>query len=104
MQIFEVVAIRLQEGVTEPADCSAIQDLGYLAPNLNVKSADTIGKMIHRRNYWFVTVKGEQRSLEAAQSDETHYCRTLEHDSSDDPLLALPSIDEWQRDQTMEQL
>lgn len=104
MQIFEVVAIRLQEGITEPADCSAIHELGYLAPNLNVETADTIGKMIQRRNYWYVTDQGDQRPLVAAQSEETHYCRTLDHDSPDDPLLDLPSIDEWQRDQAMEQL
>lgn len=104
MQIFEVVAIRLQEGVTDPTDCSTIRELGYLAPNLNVETADTIGKMIQRRNYWYVTANGEQHSLVAAKADETHYCRTLDHDSPDDPLLSLPSIDEWQRDQTMEQL
>ncbi len=104
MQIFEVVAIRLQEGVTEPADCSAIHELGYLAPNLNVKTTDTIGKMIQRRNYWYVTTNGEQRSLRTAHSGETHYCRTLDQDSPDDPLLALPTIDEWQRSQSMEQL
>lgn len=106
MHSWEVVAIGLREDLAgDPVDCSAIREIGYLAPTLRVKDVDTAGKMIVQgHSQWHVEVGGEAVPLVAVEGSKGHYCRTLEEDSTDDPLLRLPTIAEWEQGERMERI
>lgn len=106
MHSWEVVAIELRDEVTEePEDCTAISELGYLAPTLRVKDVDTVGKMmVQGHSQWHVEVDGEERALEPVKRNTKHYCRILDEDSPDDPLLALPTVPEWEQGERLDRL
>lgn len=106
MHSWEVVAIGMREDAeSDPADCRAIREIGYLAPTLRVKDVDTAGKMIVQgHSQWHVTVDGEALALVAVEEESDHYCRTLDEDSPDDPLLALPTISAWEKGERMERI
>ncbi len=100
MHSWEVVCVD-RDPDREFDDCRAIEEVGFLAPSLREESANTVAARIHQDHSNFhITVDGEQVQLEAQRDpDVFFYPRTLEEDSPDDPLLALPPCNRYERDQ-----
>ena len=91
---WEVIAIELHDE-TEFEDCRAISEIGYRAPVLRTRKVDSAASMIDSGlSRYHIDLDGRQVQLKAAK-DEYLYVRTLDEDSSDDPLLSLPTVTEY---------
>jgi len=82
-------------------DCRQIDEIGFVvANNLETKTADTAACMvIQGQSAYHVVVDGERFDLHPAGESPNRYLRTLDEDSPDDPLLRIPSIQEYEREQ-----
>ena len=82
---------------TEPEfdDCRQITEIGYLAPTLRLKPVDVASSMIRSGlSKFHMEHDGGKRPLLSAKHDRM-YVRTLEEDAPEDPLLALPDVEEY---------
>jgi hypothetical protein len=97
MHSWEVVCVEIADD-SEFNDCRAIDEIGYLAPTLRRKPASVIGAQIKQgHKNLHITVDGREVQLQPAKDDDVHfYVRTLDEDSSDDPLLDQQSCDKYE--------
>lgn len=82
-------------------DCRAITRVGrVVAENLDEQSADVVSIQIDSdTTAYHIEVDGERVPLRSASDGPLQYVRTLAEDSPDDPLLDLPSIEQYERDE-----
>lgn len=80
-------------------DCRAITTLGVeVAHNLREKDADLVASNLLNDNAaYHLEVDGERVPLQGASDGSHMYVRTRDEDTSDDPLLDLPTIEEYRR-------
>jgi hypothetical protein len=83
---------------SEYDDCRAIHTIGKeVAHNLKEKQVDMVASQIANENAGYhIEIDGEKVPLKAAKGEMGMYVRTLDEDSPDDPLLELPTIQEFQ--------
>jgi hypothetical protein len=97
MHSWEVVCIGVDEE-SEYDDCRRIETLGYDLNN-RVKEA-AVDKaclmMDSELSGYHVTVDDRRYDLEPVVGD-LKYVRSLEEDSPEDPLLSLPTLEEYRR-------
>lgn len=100
---WEVVCVE-REDDPEFEDCRSVAELGYLVAN-RVRTAAVDVPYYQLRNdnaAYHVVVDGEERPLEPAMEGTRKYVRALPEDSADDPLLDLPTTDEYETEQRYE--
>lgn len=87
-------------------DCRAIHTIGKdVANNLREKKVDMVASQILSENAaYHIVVDGQEIPLKAGHSETGMYVRTLDEDSSDDPLLDLPTIQEFELNEKFENL
>lgn len=100
MYSWEIVCIEVDEE-SKFDDCRAITELGYRAPSLKKVSANAIGAKIHQdHSMYHITVDGERVPLQAAKDPDVHfYTRTLDEDSTNDPLIEMVSCTRYEMDE-----
>lgn len=95
---WEVVCIEWEE---EPDfdDCRGLDKIGYMAASLQTKRVDSVGSMIDSgiSNY-HLDLDGVRIPLKAA-TDNGYYVRTEDQDTPDDPLLNLPTFQEYKMEE-----
>lgn len=91
---------------SEYDDCRAIQTIGKeVAHNLREKRVDMVASMIANETAaYHIERDGRQIPLKSAKADGKMYVRTMDEDSPDDPLLELPSIQEYELDEKFSEL
>lgn len=97
MYSWPVVCIGVDEE-SEYDDCRAIHTIGKeVAHNLREKQVDMIASQITNENAGYhLVVNGREIPLQAAKHDSKMYVRTMDEDSPEDPLLELPTIEEFE--------
>lgn len=100
MHSWEVVCVEVSDE-REFTDCRGIETVGFRAPSLRTKPADTVASRIQSGlSDFHVTVDGERVPLQASNDEDVNmYPHVLEENSPDDPLLGLPSCERYARDQ-----
>lgn len=104
MHSWEVVCVD-QESEGEVGSCRAITTIGYLVAN-SVRKLDphTAALRIDSGNLAFHIYHNDDRlTLQKAGEGTSAYVRTMDTDSPNDPLLSLPSINEFEAEQKREQ-
>ena len=95
---WEVVAVGLDDDA-EHDDCRQITDIAYLAPSLTTAKIDVIASKINSGyTPYHLETPGGRVELQVAK-DQRNYVRTAAEDTPDDPLLALPTIEEYKESQ-----
>lgn len=85
----------------EYEDCRAIEEIGYKAPTLRRKKVDAAGTMIESGlSNFHIDQDGRKIPLQRAK-DKYVYVRTLDEDSADDPLLDLPTIQQYKLEKNL---
>jgi hypothetical protein len=99
MYSWKVVCVGVDED-SEYDDCRAIHTIGKeVAHNLREKRVDMVASQITNENAaYHIVVDGEKIPLKAAKSETGMYVRTFDEDRSDDPLLDLQTIEEFELD------
>lgn len=104
MHSWEVVCVDVDSD-TDITDCQSITNIGYLVAN-SVKELDpnTAALMIEK-NQKKLHISQEDREIPVKKAGEgmDAYVRTLDRDSSEDPLLKLPTIEEYHNKEKREQ-
>lgn len=72
-------------------DCRQITEIGFLAPTIRMKSVSEVASRIRSGLSNFHIPQGDDELPLQFAKDQRMYVRTLDDDSSDDPLLSLPS-------------
>lgn len=82
-------------------DCRSIRTIGKeVANNLREKQVDMVSSQITSGNTaYHIEVDGERIQLQAASDGPRQYVRTMDEDSSTDPLLDLPTIEEYKHEE-----
>lgn len=99
---WEVLCVDVDED-SEYDDCRAVDEIGFrVAAGLRRKTMDTAAVMVESGNTdYHVTVDGERVPLQPVVDEPPRYLRTLDEDSSTDPLLDLPTCAEYEMEQRL---
>jgi hypothetical protein len=92
MHSWEVVCIEVDDD-SSFSDCRAISQIGYKAPSLKKKDSNNVsGRIRQGHSDYHILVDGRRVPLESAKDPDVHlYVRTMDEDTTDDPLLQLES-------------
>jgi hypothetical protein len=103
MYSWEVVCVELGSN-RDYDDCRAIETIGFLGPSLKKTSTNTAGAQIKQGHKQFhIEVDGEKIPLQNGKDPEIHqYVKTLDEDSSEDPLLDLQRCGKYELDNHIE--
>lgn len=101
---FEIVCVDVNQD-DEYDDCRAIEQIGFLAPSLNLDARVKAWESLEKRPYWYhVEINGEQVHPVPDKVGNRKFIRVADENTPDDPLLELPSCAEYKRKQQLEAL
>lgn len=105
MHAWEIVAVDLDEH-SEFDDPRAVDRIGYeVAGSLKTGSVDAAClKMESDLSGYYVVRDGRRLETEPVVDGELQYIRTAAENTPDDPLLDLPSIEEWRSQERLSEL
>lgn len=100
-----IVCIEINED-SEYDDCRQITHLGFLAPSLTKRKMDRVWWSVNSSNVggYFVWHDEQIHKLQAAEDGDYRYVRAADEDTPSDPLLNLPTCDEYERSDRYEDL
>lgn len=86
-------------------DPRSIEAYGFEAPTLTIKPAGLVASIQNNRGdhgpYVHLKINGEVVIPESVHTDDGHYLRTLSDWDEDDPLMRLPTCEDYQYDDKM---
>lgn len=103
---FEIVCITL-EGSAEYEDPRAISRIGILAPTLTMKDIEVAWSIQDGKedsSYVHVDVDGEAVAPTPDRIDGVRFLRVADEPSPDDPLLGLPTCEEYEREERLDEV
>jgi hypothetical protein len=105
MHSWEVVCIAV-DGESDYNDCRAITKIGHNAPTLKKQDTNHVAAKIHQgHSDYHIKPNGTHVPLQAVRDDELHlYVRTLDEDTADDPLLDLPTCNDYELSSQLESI
>lgn len=84
---------------SEYDDCRQITKIGKnVAENLRVKNVDQVAfQLVNENAGYHIRVDGREVPVSGVIDGMDRYIRTYDEDRTDDPLLSLPTIEEYER-------
>lgn len=101
---FPIACIELKEE-SEFDDPRSIATFGILAPTLKKKAADKVWAIQQSRGH-YVKLEGDEQSINPTPDtvDGVRFIRVADEPSPDDPLMDLPTCEEYEMDSRFENL
>lgn len=104
---FELVCIEVDEE-SSCDDPRSIDSFGFEAPSLITKPAEVVASIQKNRKadgpYVHLKVNGQVIIPEVASAEEGYYLRTMSEWNPDDPLMELPTCNEYRYSSKMESI
>jgi len=105
MHSWEVLCVGYDE-TSEYDDCRGINKIGLnVAENLREKKVDQVAYQLRNdQTNFHIVVDGREVPLNGIIDGMERYVRTFDEDRTDDPLLDLPTIEEYKQSERRSQI